>query len=71
MDSFYLNLATYLFEDFLKSTNDPYYGGSFEYGRPMRGHGWQPVTNAELIRIMARQIKNNAPQGINSGWEYD
>ena len=29
MDNFYLNLAMYRMEDFLESTSDPHYGGSF------------------------------------------
>jgi hypothetical protein len=66
MDSFYLNLGVYLFEDFLKSSRDPYYGGSFEYGRPLKGHGWQPVTNAEFVRKMARYIKDRAAQGATN-----
>jgi len=53
-DNFYLNLAVYLMEDFLKSTTAPSYGGSFQYGRPMKEHGWQPMTNAELIRMLAK-----------------
>jgi|HubBroStandDraft_6_1064221.scaffolds.fasta_scaffold32407_3 hypothetical protein len=63
MDNFYLAGAVYLLEDFLKSTKDPYYDGEFVYGRPMKGHGWQPMTNAELIRMMAAQIARNAPAG--------
>ncbi len=39
MDNFYLNLAVYLFEDFMKTTNA---AANFEYGRPMKGHGWHP-----------------------------
>ena len=43
MDNFYLNLAVYKLEDFLNRTSNPPYGGSFEYGRPMKGHGWTPL----------------------------
>ncbi len=32
MDSYYLNNAVYLMEDFLKSTTNPYYGGEVDYG---------------------------------------
>ena len=63
MDNFYLNFGVYLFEDFLKDTKDPYYQGSVEYGRPMKGHGWQPTANAELVKTMAEHIIRNAPQG--------
>jgi Putative esterase len=70
MDSFYLANSVYLVEDFLKTTKDPYYGGEFVYGRPMKGHGWQPMTNAELIRMMADEIAKNAPAGENvASWK--
>ena len=29
----------------------------------MKGHGWQPMTNAELVRMMADHIAKNAPKG--------
>ena len=32
MDNYYLNNAVYLTEEFLKSTNDPYYDGEVDYG---------------------------------------
>jgi hypothetical protein len=61
MDNYYLNLATYLFEDFLKATENPKAEATFEYGRPMKAHGWQPFTNGELIRMMATRINRTAP----------
>ncbi|HYL74361.1 MAG TPA: alpha/beta hydrolase-fold protein [Bryobacteraceae bacterium] len=51
MDNFYLNVAVYLLEDFLKTTDA---GATFEYGRPMKGHGWHPMSNAELVRMMVK-----------------
>ncbi len=71
MDNYYLNLAVYLLEDYLKGTKDPPYGGSFRYGRPMKGHGWQPMSNADLVREMADHIARHAPGGELSGaWRY-
>jgi putative esterase len=61
MDTFYLNLAVYRLEDFLKDAR-PAYGGEFDYGRPMKPHGWQPWTNAELMRIMARHVEAQRPR---------
>jgi hypothetical protein len=61
MDNYYLNLAVYHLEDFLKSTDDPKSEAVFEYGRPMKPHGWQPFTNAELVRMMAARINKTAP----------
>ena len=70
-DSFYANLSVYLLEDFLENTKNPYYAGSFAYGRPLKGHGWQPTTNAELVKEMSRYITRNAPAGENPKmWHY-
>jgi hypothetical protein len=63
MDDFYLAPAVYMMEDFLSATKNPYYAGDFRYGRPMKGHGWQPMTNADLLREMAAQIAKDAPAG--------
>ena len=60
-DNGYANLAVYMLEDFLEGTKNPYYAGSFQYGRPLKGHGWQPTTNAELVKTMAKQIEKHAP----------
>ena len=50
-------------EEFLEATESPYYGGSFRYGRPNKGHAWTPITNAELFREMAAHLTRNAPPG--------
>jgi hypothetical protein len=69
MDNFYLNLAVYKLEDFLRHANPPF-GGSFEFGRPMKGHGWTPLNQAELVRVMANHITLNAPQAADTSWKY-
>ncbi|MGD8746994.1 MAG: alpha/beta hydrolase-fold protein [Balneolaceae bacterium] len=70
-DNFYLNLAVYRFQDFLEHTQNPHYEGTFEYGRPMKGHGWQPVTTSELLRMMAKHITDHAPEKANTEmWKY-
>ncbi len=56
MDSFYLNLAVYLLEDFLKTTNA---GATFEYGRPMKPHGWNPMTISEMVKVMAASMQKD------------
>jgi len=67
-----LNLAVYLLEDFLANTKNPYYAGSFQYGRPLKGHGWQPATNAELVKEIAAHITANAPKTENTSvWKHD
>jgi len=70
MDNFYLNLAVYRLENFLKTTSNPAYGGTFEYGRPMKGHGWTPLNQAEMLKVMADHISRNAPAGADSSWKY-
>ena len=60
MDTYYLNLATYLLEDFLKAAKEPPANAIFEYGR-LKMHGWQPMSNADLIRKMAERIKATTP----------
>lgn len=71
MDNFYLNLAVYQFQDFLKHTEKPHYEGTFEYGRPMKGHGWQPVPTYKLLKMMAAHITAHAPKGADTnGWKY-
>lgn len=73
MDNFYLNEAVYKLEEFLESTKNPYYQGSFQYGRPRKGHDWRPFGrfDGELERIMAEHVVKNAPKGENtSSWKY-
>jgi hypothetical protein len=62
MDNYYLNLAVYRLEDFLENTKDPYYGGSFQYGRPLKGHGWNPYTPSEMVKVMSAAIEKNRPK---------
>jgi len=52
MDNFYLNLAVYLMEFEASKLENPKADFVFEYGRPMKPHGWQPMTNSELLRMM-------------------
>ncbi len=43
----------------------------FKYGRPMKGHGWQPTSTANLVRWMAEHIVKNSPPGENAAaWHY-
>ena len=71
-DGGYFNLAVYLLEDFLRNTKDPHYAGTFTYGRPLKGHGWQPMTTAELVTLMAEHIRTHAQAGEDpNSWWYD
>ncbi len=65
MDQFYCNTAMYLMEDFLESTTEPYYEGSFRWGRPKVGHtfhrvGLDPWPFA-MLKEMAEHIRSRAP----------
>jgi S-formylglutathione hydrolase FrmB len=71
MDSFYLNLAVYRLEDFLKSTQNPNFTGSFDYGHPMKGHGIRPTSTGDMLRAMAVQITKNSPSATDAeSWQY-
>jgi len=56
MDDFFLNFGVYRMEDFLTKTTNPYYAGSFTYGE-RGGHGWQPYSDGELIKVMVASMK--------------
>jgi hypothetical protein len=71
MDNFYLNMAVYRAQDFLSQTKDPYFGGTFDYGRPMKGHGIRPTSTGDMLRTMAKQIARDAPAGSDTtAWMY-
>jgi hypothetical protein len=73
MDNYYLNEAVYEMEEFLENTKDPYYDGSFQYGRPRKTHGWSPFGRGtgNLEREMAELITKNAPPGEDpTKWKY-
>src|SRR6185503_4928062 len=63
MDDFYLNLAVYQMEEFLKKTTSPKSDADFTYGRPMKGHSWHAWTWAEFVRRFAASVKKSAPAG--------
>ena len=71
MDNFYLNMAVYQVEDYLETTQHPHYTGSFEYGHPLKGHGFRPTTTGDMLRAMAEHISRNAPAGASTtAWNY-
>jgi hypothetical protein len=71
MDNFYLNLAVYDLQQFLDSTKAPHVPGTFRYGRPMKGHGWQAENNSDFVREMAAAMARRAPPGApTQEWHY-
>jgi hypothetical protein len=70
MDNFYLNLAVYKLEEEMKKLTNPPCDCDFQYGRPMKGHGWQPVSTASLVKWMAEHAAKNAGGEDTKQWHY-
>ena len=69
MDTYYLNNAVVLLEDFLEKTKDPYYAGVVEYG-DRAPHCWGP-RGAEILKLFEDHITRTAPDGEDpSAWKY-
>lgn len=70
MDDFYLNLAVYRFETFLKGAT-PGKEVPFTYGRPAKGHSWHAFPWAEMVRQMGAHVRKYAPAGEpTTSWMY-
>ncbi len=78
MDTYYLEQAVYLLEEFLESA-DPPAEAEFQYGRkkphcwtgysPDRQRRGEDMTNQEFLQIIADHIARSAPSGTEiSGW---
>jgi hypothetical protein len=80
MDSWYLNNAVHLTQDFLDSPQNSYRIADFEYGymQPHCYAGGGKVTNRESYRtmlqrvmpILAKHIEETAPKGADMTWKY-
>ncbi len=70
MDNFYLNLGVYDFQAFLDSAQHPHVAALFRFGRPEKGHGWQHIDAADLVREMADAVGKHAPPGDGARWRY-
>ncbi len=81
MDSYYLNNAVHLMQDFLETTNYPYYFGDFDYG-PGRPHCYAGkddlpsdaaglTTNQRTIQRAVDHMVKTAPSGADvTSWRY-
>ncbi len=69
MDNYYLDIGVKHTEAFLESTTDPFYAGSVTYGAH-GSHGWRPMSDAQLLRLMAQHIIRNRPAGTRVDWMY-
>ncbi len=80
-DNYFLNNAVYLIEEFLKSTNNPFYGGEVDY-EPRAEHCWngdhtRPNAFSRLryhqmfIPRSVERILKTAPRGADlTSWRY-
>lgn len=75
-DTFYLDRAVHLLKDFLESTTDPYYHGSFEFGvrKPHCYPGeYDPAVglNQHYWPEMIKHMEQTAPAGADlKSWKY-
>jgi S-formylglutathione hydrolase FrmB len=75
-DTFYLDRAVHLLKDFLDTTTDPYYHGSFEFGvrKPHCYPGeYDPAVglNQHYWPEMVKQMEETAPAGADlKSWKY-
>jgi hypothetical protein len=80
MDTWYLNNAVHLTQDFLDSPKNPYKAATFEYGyrQPHCYAGGGSISSAESIATMyqrvmpqiAEHMKETAEKGADFSWEY-
>lgn len=69
MDSFFLESAVMLLEEFLESTTDPYYAGSVAYG-DRQPHCWGP-RGSKLMDLIDAHLMDTAPAGADmESWRY-
>jgi hypothetical protein len=81
MDNYYLNNAVYLIEEYLESTENPYYGGEVDYGDRAE-HCWngdhtRPNATSRLRyhqmfipKAVARILKTAPPGADLESWRY-
>ena len=71
MDTYYLDNAVYVFDEFLRSVENPRAEATVEYGR-RKPHCWigesperpgEDINYTEFVRVVADHIKQNAPPG--------
>ena len=75
-DTFYLDRAVHLLKDYLESTTDPYYHGSFEFGvRKPHCYAGEYDSAAGLNQHywpeMVKHMEQTAPKGADlKSWKY-
>jgi hypothetical protein len=71
MDTYYLNDAVHLLEDFLSTTANPRYAGTIVYA-PRKPHCWAgPLPIADRLKVMAEYVASHAPKDADtSSWRF-
>jgi hypothetical protein len=75
-DSFYLDRAVHLMQDWMEKTTDPYYRGSFEFGmrKPHCYSGeFEPGVGLlqHYLPQMIQHLEETAPKGADvKSWKY-
>ncbi|MBI4503538.1 MAG: hypothetical protein HY700_20550 [Gemmatimonadetes bacterium] len=68
MDTYQLDKGVVLMEQWMKTTTNPHYPGSFIYG-DRKPHCWSgPETQAERLKVMARHVMQKKPEGATTPW---
>ena len=68
MDTYYLDKAVVLMEEWMNTTTNPQYPGFFMYG-DREPHCWSgPVTQAERLKEIAQYILRKKPKGATTPW---
>jgi hypothetical protein len=80
MDSWYLNNAVHLMQNFLDSDKNPYKIADFEYGymQPHCYAGGGRITNQEsyaavlqrIMPVLAKHMEATAPEKADMSWKY-
>jgi hypothetical protein len=75
-DTYYLDRAVHLMQDFMETTTDPYYHGTFDFGQ-RKPHcytgNFDPKVglNQHYLPEMVKHMEETAPQGADLGsWKY-
>jgi len=70
-DTYFLNDAVHLLDDYLRTTTEPPWGGSITYG-PMQPHCWSgPLALEDRIKLMASYVAATAPRNVDRPWWRD
>ncbi len=68
MDTYYLDKAVVLMDQWMQTTRDPHYPGMFMYG-DRKGHCWSgPVTQPERLKEIAQHVLRHKPEGGTAPW---